>query len=183
MAASSVPTLFQLGLGAQSGVAIESFESFYRRDYRSLAGLAYTMTGSRWLAEELAQEAMTEAHRRWDKIRTYDDPGAWVRRVMINKKISLGRRRVSEEKAMARLRSQRREDAVEIPEPADEIWAAVRRLPRRQAEAIALFYWEDRPIAEIAEILGLGIETARTHLKRGRAALAKALPNDLAGPQ
>lgn len=163
------------GVDVQSAAVTESFESFYRRDYRSLAGLAYAMTGSRWLAEELAQEAMAEAHRRWAKIGTYDDPSAWVRRVMVNKKISVGRRRVTEGKAMTRLRSQRTQDTLEMPESADHVWAAVRRLPRRQAQTIALFYWEDRPIAEIAEIMGLGVETTRTHLKRGRAALAKVL--------
>lgn len=153
----------------------ETYVAFYRRDYRDLVGLAYVLTGSRWVAEDLAQDAMTEAHRRWSKIHDYDDPGAWVRRVMINKKISAARKVDSEGKMLRRLRSRRTEDTVTIPERSNAIWSAVSRLPRRQAEVIALFYWEDRPIAEIADILGLGIETVKTHLKRGRAALSQVL--------
>ena len=164
--------------GRSTVVEAESFDDFYRRDYRSLAGLAYVMTGSIWVAEELAQEAMAEAHRMWPKIQTYDDPGAWVRRVLVNKKISAGRRLRTEAKTMGRLRSRRIDSAVEIPEHVNEVWEAVCRLPRRQAEAIALFYWEDRPIADIAAIMGLRVETVKTHLKRGRATLSETLPRD-----
>ncbi len=52
---------------------------------------------------------------------------------------------------------------------------AVRRLPRRQREVIALTLLEDRSIAETAAILGCGEETVRTHLRRGRQALAVTL--------
>jgi len=170
-------------LAAQPQIITETFESFYRRDYRSLVGLSYAMTGSRWLAEELAQEAMAAAHNEWSTVGSYDDPAAWVRRVMVNKKISAWRRFGSEKRAMNRLRSQRRVEMVEIEEPKSEIWAAVRRLPRRQAEAIALFYWEDRPVAEIAEILGVSTETAKTHLKRARQTLAATLDQGQAGTE
>jgi RNA polymerase sigma-70 factor (ECF subfamily) len=52
---------------------------------------------------------------------------------------------------------------------------AVRRLPRRQRQVIALTLLEDRSISETAEILGCGEETVRTHLRRGRRALAATL--------
>jgi len=167
-------TLRSVNLGVLS--TVESFDDFYQRDYRSLIGLAYVMTGSRWVAEELAQEAMAEAHRKWSKISRYDDPSAWVRRVMVNKKISAARRRRTETKAMNRLRSLRIQDSVDIPDSASEVWTTVCKLPLRQAQAIALFYWEDRPLAEIAAIMGVSVETTKTHLKRGRASLAQMLP-------
>ena len=56
-----------------------------------------------------------------------------------------------------------------------EFWDQVRKLPAKQAQAISLFYLEDRPVAELAEILGCTKSTAKVHLHRGRAALAKAL--------
>ena len=124
----------------QPRVMAETFESFYRRDYQSLAGLAYTMTGSRWLAEELAQEAMAAAHAEWSTVGKYDDPAAWVRRVLVNKKISAWRKFGSEKRAMNRLRSQRDVVIDDFEEPQSEIWAAVRRLPRRQAQTLSLIH-------------------------------------------
>ena len=51
-------------------------------------------------------------------------------------------------------------------------------LPRRQAQAIALFYLDDRPVSEIARMLECSESTARTHLSRGRSALASRLGVD-----
>lgn len=126
------------------------------------------------LAEDLVQDTFIEAHRRWGVVSGYDNPEAWLRRVLVNKATSRGRRLMTEAKLLTRLRS-RRVDDPEIPEPSDEVWEAVRSLPRRQAQAVALQYWDDRPIAEIAAILGCGEETVKTHLARARAALAQRL--------
>ena len=154
--------------------AAESFEEYYQRDYRKLLGLAFVLTGSQGPAEDLCQEALTEAHRRWAKISGYDRPEAWVRRVMVNKSSSRGRKLRSEAKALLRL-GNRAAVVVEPTERSLEIWEAVRRLPERQAQAIALHYWDDLPRAEIAEVLGCSDETVKTHLKRGRAALSEHL--------
>lgn len=154
--------------------ALESFDVYYRRDFRSLVGLAYVLTGSMNSAEDLAHDALTEAHKRWDVISGYDDPGAWVRRVMVNKSTSRFRKLTSETKALTRIGNRRTEE-VAPTERSTEVWAAVRSLPTRQGQAVALHYWEDRSLAQIAEILECTTETVKTHLKRGRAALAKSL--------
>ena len=62
-----------------------------------------------------------------------------------------------------------------ITPESEDIWRAVRRLPKRQAQVIALFYLEDLPIEEIAGILDRSVETVRTHLQRGRKTLALRL--------
>lgn len=152
----------------------ESFEQFYVREYRSLLGLAYVITGSSASAEDVVQDAFTEAHRKWEDISTYDKPGAWVRRVMLNKHRSRLRRLRTEAKGLARLRSQTTPD-IQPTERSLEVWAAVRALPRRQAEAMVLYYWSDFSVGEIAEILEISYETTKTHLKRGRSALEVSL--------
>jgi len=48
-------------------------------------------------------------------------------------------------------------------------------LPRRQAAAVTLHYLEDRPVTEVANILGCAEGTAKAHLHKGRATLAKLL--------
>ncbi len=151
------------------------FDGFYRRDFRSVVGLAYALSGSRWAAEDLAQEAFMEAHRKWATIGTYEAPGAWVRRVVANMAVSAFRRRAAEARALGRYVAGRQTPLAEL-EPVDhEFWESVRDLPPQQAKAIALHYLEDRPVREIAEILGCSESTAKVHLHRGRLALAEKL--------
>ncbi len=154
--------------------AAETFDQYYRRDYRKLLGLAFVLTGSQGPAEDLCQEALTEAHRKWSKISGYDRPDAWVRRVMVNKSSSRARKLRSEARAMLRVGTR----AAVVAEPNErtlEVWEAVRQLPERQAQAIALHYWDDLPRADIADVLGCSAETVKTHLQRGRASLADQL--------
>jgi Sigma-70 region 2 len=61
-----------------------SFESFYQREFPAIRAVAWTLTGNVSTAEDVAQDAFLRAHRDWDRISGYDEPGAWVRRVAIN---------------------------------------------------------------------------------------------------
>ena len=161
-------------------VSHESFESFYRREFREVVGLAYALSGSRLGAEDLAQEAFVAAHQRWDRIGGYDKPGAWVRRVVANKAISGFRRRAAERTALARLAGQRPQGLPELEPEDEEFWQMVRDLPKRQAQTTALFYVEDRSIDEIAQILECSPSTAKVHLHRARQALADRLGLEVA---
>ena len=126
------------------------------------------------VAEELAQEAFITAHRKWVRLAAFDRPDLWVRRVVINRSISHRRRQASEQRAFQRLRGRPRE-VVESEIGDEAVWQALRELSPRQAQVLALFYVEDQPLSAVAEILELGEETVKTHLKRGRAALAAKL--------
>ena len=70
----------------------ETFEDFYVREFAAIVGLAYALSGSRSGAEDLAQEAFLAAHRTWDRVGGYEEPGAWVRRVVANLAVSAFRR-------------------------------------------------------------------------------------------
>jgi RNA polymerase sigma-70 factor (ECF subfamily) len=150
-----------------------SFDDFYLREFRPMVALAAAVSGSSLLAEDLAQEAMTRVYRRWDSISGYDKPGAFARRVTINLAASRRKRDAVAERGRSRLGTQH---AVPPPaEPHTEIWEAINRLPGNQRAAIALHYLEDRPVDEIADILGCASATARVHLHRARSTLAKLL--------
>jgi RNA polymerase sigma-70 factor (ECF subfamily) len=155
-----------------------SFEDFYRKEYRAVVGLAFALSGSRWAAEDLAQDAFLAAHDRWKRISGYEQPGAWVRRVVANRSISSVRKRRSEAKALVRLAFGERPVLPEITADGAAFWDAVRSLPRRQAHVVALFYLEDRPVAEIAQILEIAQGTVKKHLFDGRRALARRLGLD-----
>jgi RNA polymerase sigma-70 factor, ECF subfamily len=152
----------------------DGFEAFYRAEYGGLVRLAFVLTGRRDLAEELAQEGFVAAHRRWDRVSALEDPGGWVRRVVTNRCISSGRRHLTELRLLARLRRERAAPT-ELAPADDELWRAVRDLPARQAQVLALVFLEDRSVADVAGILGCGQDTVRTHLRRGRLALAERL--------
>jgi RNA polymerase sigma-70 factor (ECF subfamily) len=150
-----------------------SFEAFFAAEYRSVVALAAVLCGRAPIAEELAQEAFLRAFRRWATIGAYDDPGAWVRRVVANMATSSWRTRVREAKALARL--WRRSEPVERRPADDEFWVAVRSLPARQAQCLTLHYLEDRAVDDIALVLGIAPATVRVHLHTGRLTLARRL--------
>jgi len=150
----------------------DTFPVFYRREYPKMVAIAAAVA-NRSVAEDLAQEAMVRAHRHWEKVSTYERPGAWVRRVTINLSLSARKRAGAEMRRRFHLAG-----SSTLPEPDvvdDRIWKAVAKLPGNQRAAIALHYLEDRPIDEIASILEMSKATARVHLHRGRRALAAAL--------
>jgi RNA polymerase sigma-70 factor (ECF subfamily) len=148
------------------------FPDWYRAEYHQVVALVFVLSGSRWAAEELTQDAFLEAHRKWASIGRYDDPGAWVRKVAVNKARSWGRRRGAEARAYAKHAMRQRELPTELPESADGFWAAVRSLPDRQAAIVALHYLDDRPVDEIADMLDITPGTVKTQLHRARATLA-----------
>jgi len=154
--------------------AVMTFETFYQQELKAVIGLAYALSGSRMIAEDLAQDAFLAAHKNWDRVSHYDKPQAWVRRVVANMSVSLFRRKMREAKALSRMRG---DDAVipALPAPDDEFWRAVRSLPKRQAQAIALHYLEDLSVADIADILDCAEGTVKVHLHKGRKRLADRL--------
>lgn len=160
---------------------LESFEAFYRREFRATVALAFALSGSRLGAEDLAQEAMLVAHRRWDEVCRLDRPDAWVRRVVSNMAVSWHRRRMSEGRALARLAGRRQEVLPALEPVDDQFWREVRSLPGKQAQAIALHYLEDMSVVEIAEVLDCSPSTAKVHLHRGRKALGAKLGLEVTG--
>jgi len=146
----------------------------------ALRRLAFARIGSWTAAEDVVQDVLSDAHRRWDVIGAYDEPAVWARRAVLNRAASWHRRRGREQRALARVASR---DGVARPgsEPAladAELWAAVRALSDRQAEVVLLLWFEDRPVAEVARTLGCAEDTVRTHWRRARAHLAAALGED-----
>jgi RNA polymerase sigma-70 factor (ECF subfamily) len=148
----------------------EAFDAFYRREMPPLVAFARSLSGSA-AADDIAQDAMLAAYRHWDSVGRMDVPAAWVRRVCANRSVSAVRRRAVEVRGLRRLVLQR-EPAERLAEEHEAFWAAVRRLPRRQAQVVALQYVYDLGVAEIALTLGLAEGTVKSHLFRGRAALA-----------
>jgi RNA polymerase sigma-70 factor (ECF subfamily) len=153
-----------------------TFDALFAAEYRRVVALTTALAGTAG-AEELAQEAFVRAFRRWDRIADYDDPAAWVRRVAANLATSTLRRRGREARALARVALRRPPE--EPGRPDERFWVAVRSLPRRQAQCVALHYLEDRSTAEVAAVLGIAEATVRVHLHDGRKRLAEVMDEEV----
>lgn len=150
------------------------FAEFVESESRGLVAAVYAIVGDRHRAEEIVQDAFERAYRRWWRVSRLDRPGAWARRVAINAAISAARRSSSEVRAVQRLGGLGEVGAGGDPLALledDEVWAAVRALPRDQASAIALRYGADLGVEEVAETLRVSVPAARSLLHRGRTAL------------
>lgn len=164
----------------------DAFDTFYRSEKPRVVAVVSSLTGDRAAAEDIVQEAFATAMRRWATVSGYERPGDWVKRVAVNRAISRFRRRQSETRALTRFAGHDDEPSF-APEAEpwedDPLWAAVRRLPRRQAQAIVLVYVDDLSLERVAEILECSIGSVKTHLHRGRQRLAAELGNSALAPE
>jgi RNA polymerase sigma-70 factor (ECF subfamily) len=152
-----------------------AFEPFYREHYPAVVGLVYTLTGSRPGAEDIAQEAFLRAHRNWGQVSGYERPGGWVRVVAMNLGRSRLRRLGAESRALTRFAGVNVNTFPELEDPNEKFWAAVRALPRRQREVVALHYLEDMATSDIAVLLEIAPSTVKNSLAQARLSLAKTL--------
>lgn len=163
-------TAGQDGIRLRAAQPVPTFESMFAAEYAAMVALASAVSGSRAMAEDIAQDAMVRLHRSWSDVSTYERPGAWLRRVTINLALSHRRRLSSEAKALVGLGP----PPAELPpaSSADEpVWELVRGLPRRQRAVLALVYLEGHRAEEVGEILGISAATVRVHLHRARRTL------------
>lgn len=162
---------------AQLSTPPPTFASMFVTEYPKMVALAAGVAGERTYAEDIAQEAMSRLHDHWDRIRTYDKPDAWLRRVTVNLALSQRRKRANELKALLRL-DRPQPQLPEMDEPDRELWRHVAELPKMQRAVIALQYLEDLKPAEIAEILEVEPATVRVHQHRARQRLLQTLGPD-----
>jgi RNA polymerase sigma-70 factor (sigma-E family) len=134
---------------------------------RSAYRAAYRLLGDRTAAEDVAAEALARAYSRWSSVAGHAVP--WVVTVATNLALDVGRRH-------ARAASHRMELIDEAtPDPKlEQRWdlqQALRDLPRRQREVVALRYLGDFSEQATAEALGLSVGTVKSHASRGLSQL------------
>lgn len=151
----------------------ECFDGLYREEYEPSVRLAHLLIGDRARAEELAQDAFV---RVLPKLATADNPGGYLRTVLVNLCRDHHRR---EARARRLPRPPERWAAPPgIPDASSAVWLALQQLPDRQREAIVLRYYLDLPTDEIAEALGARPATVRSLVHRGLTALQELVPRD-----
>jgi RNA polymerase sigma-70 factor, ECF subfamily len=145
----------------------QEFDEFFRVECSRLIGQAYVYSGSLVQAQDLAHETLTRVWQHWDVLRSFDDPGAWARRVLYNLATSEWRR--------TKVRGRERLDPKPVEGPDVEALAlaqALRTLPVKQRHAIVLHDAMGVPVSDIALELDVPEGTVRSWLTRGRRLLA-----------
>lgn len=119
-------------------------------------------------AEDVAAEALARAYLAWPRLRGGDHQEAWVLRVVTN--LALDSHRASARHRRIRAAqpagSPARFPEAEIAEHLD-LERAIGKLPRRQRQVLALRQLADLSDAEVAAVLGLSVNSVKTHAARG----------------
>lgn len=149
------------------------YTAFFRLEFAPVLRTVELMLRDHARAEEIAQDAFLQALVRWSKISRYERPDAWVRRIAIR----LTLRALRRERLWQLVRGGLVPRVPDRPSRHD-LDGALRQLPGSQRAAIVLHYYEDRPTAEVASILGCSESTARVHLHHARKRLALLLGED-----
>src|SRR5487761_1086555 len=150
----------------------EEFADFYRASRDSCLRAVTAVVGDRELAEEQVAEAFTRAWTSWGQVRRHAAPRAWVVRTALNLGVSRWRRRRREVPLAGH-------DAAAPAGPGGGVdpalIAALRRLPARQREVLALRIFLDLDTQTTANLIGIAPGTVMAHLSRAVAALRRDL--------
>ena len=153
----------------------DEFERFFLANYDAVLRVLVVTTGDRERATDATQEAFIRAYARWSKIRGYDSPAAWVRRVALNASrdsFRSDRRRRRREEALPTFTQTPQADRYHSDSSAHEM---LQILPDRQREVATLFYIDDRSVAEIASILQVNEGTVKSQLSDARDRLRSVI--------
>jgi RNA polymerase sigma factor (sigma-70 family) len=149
-----------------------AIRSFVSSEYPRVVAVVGHATGDPNAAEDAVQDALlkvlADGHRP-------DRLGAWVTVVAMNGVRGSQRRSKAERRATDRMGTPAPADPASRTADRVSVLAAVDALPEGQRTAVLLHYYLDSSVVDIAAAMGVSEGTVKTHLHRGRAALAEAL--------
>jgi RNA polymerase sigma-70 factor (sigma-E family) len=149
----------------------DEFDAFVRARLPDLLRFGQALTGSQHAAADLVQDALERTLLAWSRVESRHEPEGYVRRIMVNRNISIWRK-LRRETLVGDIRGA----GVEDQHRDDELWAALMALPARQRTVIVLRYYEDRSEAEVAELMACSPGTVKSQTSKALAKLRTALP-------
>ena len=148
-------------------------ERFAERDYRAVVAAVARITGDRFGAADAVQDAVLALLENPPR-HPIDNLAAWITVVATNRSRDGRRRTLAEGRALTRIGLL--PEAMDAPLPFDaDLRAAIEALPLRQRQICVLHYVLDESVDAIANRLAVSSGAVKTHLFRGRQALAARL--------
>ena len=170
------------------GAAAGSFDDYVVARSAALLRFAYLLARDRGRAEDLVQDALIKAHRRWDSVALAEHPEAYVRQIVVNEFLSWRRRRSNSELS-APVPDTVISDGSDQHAERDLMWRALATLRARPRTVLVLRYYEDLTDPQIAELLGCAVGTVRstasralTELRRTMGVVGQPLPTAVEEP-
>ncbi len=164
--------------------ADEGVEQLYLEHWDRLVRLSVLLVRDQGVAEEVVQDALIAVHQKWDRLTDHERAVAYLRQAVVNRSRSVLRHRAVVQRHLARQPAPEPAPSAEHPVLGGArrqlVLDALRQLPRRQREVLALRYYLDLSEADIAETLGISRGAVKSHASRGAAALRPLL--DQLGP-
>ena len=160
-------TAADIGCDVQQRKAAVTWTDVYRVERDGLVRLAYLITSSQSVAEDLVQDCFI---RVMGRLAPEDEPGAYLRRSVINACYSWHRRNKRE---VARGEDELRspyEDRHDV-----EMWDALSQLAPRRRTVVVLRYYMDMSEAEVASTLGCRVGTVKSTAHRALKDLRRML--------
>ena len=148
------------------------FDEFFAASWDPCLRAVAATTGNMMLAEDQTAEAFARAWASWRRVSHHPAPRAWVVRTALNAGASWWHRR-SKETALTSEDIAAADSGVTGLDTA--VLTALRRLPARQREVIALRVFLDLDVETTASQLGIAPGTVRAHLSRAMTALRSEL--------
>jgi RNA polymerase sigma-70 factor (sigma-E family) len=149
----------------------------FQAHHLELVRLAVLIVGDLATAEDVVQDAFEQLHRRWRTLRKQSSALDYARSAVLNGSRSVLRRRTVVRRHESQITGSRPPDpdAAVALEQRTVLIDAFRVLPRRQREVLALRYYVDMSVADVAATLRISEGTVRSTASRGLEALAQIL--------
>jgi RNA polymerase sigma-70 factor (sigma-E family) len=156
--------------------------ALYEAHALGLIRLAFVMLGDPAAAEDAVQEAFIGVYRHWDRLTDPANALPYARSAVLNRCRNALRQRsrlARRESAEANLRADSvlasAEAMVLVTEEQRQVYAAIRRLPRRQREAVVLRFYLDLSQEETARAMRVNVGTVKSATSRAITALGRML--------
>ena len=152
-------------------------EALYAAHYRPLVRLAVLLVRDVETAEDVVQDSFVSMHGRWRSLREPEKGLAYLRQTVVNRSRSVLRHRGVRARYVppSTRNAPGADEHALTSERRGAVLEAMRNLPDRQREVLALRYYLDLSEADIAEALGISRGSVKTHASRGAAALRHLL--------
>jgi RNA polymerase sigma factor (sigma-70 family) len=151
-------------------------EELYATHAQGAVRLAYLLVGDLEIAKDIAQEAFLRAFGRFADLRKPNSFPTYLRATIVNLTRKHFQRRGLERLYLDRLRT-RPAQRVAPPdiEQREVVTQALLKVPKRQRAALVLHYYEDLSEYQVADLMGVSEQAARSLAARGRKALREQL--------